>query len=577
MLRPPPARRDPKMSDHDLTLTRESGIDAATQRRREHLTGQLDALPDEAFSRLQYLQPQVGCVNRCALCSQQAGMDVWQMSAIGLADLIAAMALQARRRDLRVGAGREAHRPGVLFPYLDNDIASYRHLGELVGYCADDLHVRLRLSTVGYSRRNQHLARMHERIVADHSDVIDGIRFSLTPYAVGYRTNPDEYLADLAAALRTWRPHIDRVGPGAAKAAVELRFAPLARAVDGPLFDEVIDGRHIICAPPHLLVSAQECTERPEQTTIVGLVGTESVLSRPGQPYLHLVSDSILADTNPGKAARLALDGLLIGAHRIRHALLHTWENADGPYYAVDPTFTLDGRYRALHLYPQTSVRHRSGYTDATRFFLNALLAHKTACGIGRRAQFTNATRGDVRAVLDRLAGRAEQIAETDRRAAEHITSHVLPLVEAHAEVLAAAGYPPSAFFDRRFTIDTGQIVNQGNARPLFRGLAGTLDEPMTPREERGYGALSLSSIRGTVWRIAPAPVNASQLYRIGGKNTSQPTPALVVEELDPQHLRPIDRATGEPLRHYNLSGVDTEIVPLADADRLHAFPGAAA
>jgi hypothetical protein len=565
------------MSENDLRLTRETVIDAATHQRRARAASQLDALPDEAFTRLQYLQPQVGCVNRCALCSQQAGMDVWQLSATGLADLVAAIAHVAGRRGLRLAGERHAHRPGVLFPYLDNDIAGYRHLEALAGYCADDLCVRLRLSTVGFSRHNQYLAGMHERIVAEHSSVIDGIRFSLTPYAVGYRTNRDEYLADLAAALRTWRPYIDRVGPGAATAAVELRFPPLAHAVGGPLHDEIVDGRHIICSPPHLLVSAQPVTGRPRPTTIVGLNGTESVLSRPGEPYLHLISDAILADTDPDKAARLALDGLLIGVHRIRHALVHAWENADGLYYAVDPTFTLDGRYRALHLYPQAGGRRRSGYTDASRYFLNALLAHKTACGIGRRAPFPHATYGDVRAVLDRLAGRSAQLSSTDRRAAAHITTQVLPLVQALAEVLAAAGYPPSAFFDRRFTIDTGQIVNQGNARPLFRGLAGTLDEPMTPREERGYGDLSLSSVRGTVWRIAPSPVNAGQLYRVGGKNTSRPAPTIVVEELDPQHLRPVDRATGEPLRRYTLTGVDTETVPIADADRLLAFPGATA
>jgi hypothetical protein len=179
--------------------------------------------------------------------------------------------------------------------------------------------------------------------------------------------------------------------------------------------------------------------------------------------------------------------------------------------------------------------------------------------------------------VLDRLAGRAEQLTAVDQRAAAHITRNVLPLVQAHAQVLAEAGYPPSAFFDRRFTIDTGQIVNQGNARSLFRGLAATVDEPMTPREERGYGTVSLSSARGTVWRIAPTPVDAASVFRIGGKNTAQSHPTLVVEELDPQHLRPISRATGEPLRHFVLTGVETETLPLSDAADRHTFPGAIA
>ena len=243
-------------------LSSETEINDDAVRRRAALAEQLEQLPDEAFTRLQYLQTQVGCLNRCAFCSQQAGMQVWQLSATGLADLTAALAQVTGRRGLRLAAARHTHRPGVIFPYLDNDIRSYAHLGDLARYCAEDLSVRLRISTVGYSRRNAHLAAMHARIVAEHADVVAGVRFSLTPYTVGYRTDRGEYQADLAAALRTWRPYVDRVGPGAATAAVELRFAPLIGITD--LFDEVVDGRRILCAPPHLLVSLEEAG-RPER------------------------------------------------------------------------------------------------------------------------------------------------------------------------------------------------------------------------------------------------------------------------------------------------------------------------
>lgn len=154
----------------------------------------------------------------------------------------------------------------------------------------------------------------------------------------------------------------------------------------------------------------------------------------------------------------------------------------------------------------------------------------------------------------------------------------MLPLTQAHATVLHEAGYPPTAFFDRNITIDTGQIVNQGNAIALFRGLASTQDEPMTPREERGYGDVSLSSVRGTVWRLAPAPIEPGlAAFFIGGKNTAYRRAALVVEELDPQHLRPTNRVTGQPLRRYVLDGVDTETLSLTDADQRRAFSGATA
>ncbi|MDI1463346.1 hypothetical protein QEZ54_20395 [Catellatospora sp. KI3] len=96
----------------------------------------------------------------------------------------------------------------------------------------------------------------------------------------------------------------------------------------------------------------------------------------------------------------------------------------------------------------------------------------------------------------------------------------------------------------------------------------------MTPREERGYGDLSLSSVRGNVWRIAVAPTEVGPVHRIGGKNTAQAVPALLVEELDPQHLRPVSRVTGQPLRRYVLDGAETEKMPLTSANQLYTYPG---
>jgi hypothetical protein len=543
----------------------------------QRLVRDLDQLPDEAFTRLQYLQVQVGCFNRCAFCSQQAGTVVWQLSSTGLRDLVSALVTVTTRRGLRLGAGRHTHRPGVLFPYLDNDIASYPHFGQLVEHCSTDLGVRLRISTVGYSRHNLALAGAHVSIVADHSDVVAGIRFSLTPYAVGFRTNRAEYLADLAAALRTWRPYVDRVGASADRAAIELRFAPLVHAVDAPMLDTTIDGHHVISVPPHLLVSNRPLGGRPAPTTISAVVGREAFFTDPGQPYRLITSDQIIGDNGADATARLILAGHIPGTARVRTVSVHTWVNADGPYYAIEPAFAADGTFRGMHLYPRTERRRRSGYTDATRFFLNALLEHKQALGIARRRPHPSAADADVDAVLSRIAETAEALGDVDRRAAAHIQRHVLPMVRAVAETLRQAGYPPSAFFDPNFVIDTGQIVNQGNALSLFRGLAATMDEPMTPREERGYGAVSLSSQRGTVWRIALTPSGAGLQAHIGGKNTAQPRPALIVEELDPQHLRPVDRATGRPLRRILIDGVDTEILSLTDAAQHHAFPGAAA
>lgn len=154
----------------------------ATHRRR-HLAADLEHVPDDALTRLQYLQPQVGCFNRCTFCSQHAGRDVWQLTPAGLDDLVAVLAHTARSRRLRIAAGRTTHRPGVLFPYLDNDIASYPYLDRLVEHAVNELGVQLRISTVGYPAQDHDLADMHTRIATSHANGLAGVRFSLADRA----------------------------------------------------------------------------------------------------------------------------------------------------------------------------------------------------------------------------------------------------------------------------------------------------------------------------------------------------------------------------------------------------------
>lgn len=544
------------------------------------LAAQLQRLPDEAFTRLQYLCPAAGCFNRCAFCCQAAGRETWQLTAGGLTDVAAALAAVAAGRGLQIAGGR-AHRPGVVFPYLDNDIASYPYLDTLCALARDVLGVRLRISTVGYSSRSPHLAAMHQRIAAEHRDVFDGIRLSVTPFTAGWREGAGsdpvsraQFTADMAAMLATYRPVFDQLGHGPATAAAELRFAPLAGT--GPLTDAVIGGRHALGCGPHLLLADSPCDSPLPLTAVERLDDRgQPVLSTPGRPYTLITSDAFAGDD---RAVAAAASGCLPDRRRTRRVTVYRFSNADGDYYAADPDFHADGTFTALHLYPATKTRRRSGYTDATRWFLNALLAYKAGRGLGRRAPFPGATQDDVATVLTALDATAAGLAGgIDRAAAGHLRDTVLPLVATYASALGQAGYPPSTLFSRDFTIDTGQIINQGRAKGLFRGLASTDDEPMTPREERGFGAVSLSSARGTIWRLAPAPTASGGPLPVsvtGVKNTATPAPALVVEELDPRHLRPVMRSTGKPLRRYTITGVGIEHRTLDQARAEHGYPG---
>ncbi|MDQ0700902.1 hypothetical protein [Streptomyces sp. W4I9-2] len=542
------------------------------------LLDQLRALPAEAFTRVQYIAPQVGCFNGCAMCSQFAGRDTWGLTREGLTGLFTALGQVSAERDLPVASGR-IHRPGVVFPYLDNDIGSYAHLDRYAELARDVLNVKLRVSTVGYSSHSPHLTAMHERLVAEHTGSFDGVRFSITPYTLGFTgrsgTDRQAYIDDLAAALRTYRPLLDALGHGAATAACELRFAPLVGI--GELTDTHIDGHHVLATGPHLLISRHRAASELPETVIERLnERTQPVYSRPGAEYLHVTSDYAEPTAT---TVRAALDGTLTVPHRPREVRLHRFTNADGPYWAADPDFHQDGTFTALHLYPATSVRPNSGYTDATRPLLNALLAHKRAHGLGRRDEFEHATGADVDAVLDVLAVRAEELEPVDITAAEHLREQIHPQVAAYAAALEKAGYPPRLFFSRAFTIDTGQIVNQGRAERLFRGLTGTNGEPMTPREERGFGQASLSTVRGPIWRITPLPLTPTGRLPIalaGKKNQATSTPSLLVEELDPCHLSPVMRATGCNLRRHVLTLPNgfIEHTSMAEGRAAFALPG---
>lgn len=62
-----------------------------TNEQIESITQSLRQLPDEVFLRLQYFQPEAGCFNACAFCSQEAGTEIWQLDKKSLENLIKAI------------------------------------------------------------------------------------------------------------------------------------------------------------------------------------------------------------------------------------------------------------------------------------------------------------------------------------------------------------------------------------------------------------------------------------------------------------------------------------------------------
>lgn len=566
---------------------------------RLHLIQQLRSLPEEAFSRMQFFQPQVGCFNRCAFCSQSAGADVWNMSERGLKNSFAALKAVAseiaERKGVNgalVGYERE-HRPGIIFPYMDNDIMSYPHLDRFIQYAHEDLGARVRISTVGYSRHNERLQVMHERIAASMSHVFAGIRFSFTPYTHGWTTQAaesgkfdrDEFIQDIANTLRTYRPVIEKLGIGKETACVEIRFRPLVVSSTEQLIDTEIDGYHCIQAGPYLLIG-QGKNEKPLLTKIIGVTNGVPEFDQMSMRYFLLASDKLIDRGDRMEVAKASIQSIKAGTLLpdtfgndtcVNDIGVHLFSNREGPYYAVDPDFQSDGQFIAKHFYQKTEKRQKSGYTNSGRYFLNALLLYKKERGIGRREEFYDATWEDARQVVESLRQQAAELERTDYRTALHVRDEVLPIVEAYMTALQVAQYPAQYFFSRNFTVDTGQIVNQGRAITQFKGLAASQDLPITPREERGFGDISVSSQRGRVWRWSPSPyamqdktVSKSQA---GRKNDEHSGPGIAVSELDTRNLMSIT-LEGERLQTFIIDGVDLEREELAKSSEKFLLPG---
>lgn len=584
------------MSDDSILLLSDecaASVPSEHLAARRNLLEQLRRLPPQALTNLQYLQPQVGCFNRCAFCSQSAGADIWQLTRQGLRNFVAALAYAARDysgAQCNLAANR-VHKPRILFPYMDNDIGAYPYLDEYVNLVYSELGCRIRLTTVGYSSQNAHLVAMHHRIAETYTKAIAGFRLSFTPFTYGWTVTAQrsgssyrhQFIWDVANALKTYRPVLDYLGPGHETFCVELRFKPLVEATQ--VIDTLHRGHHIIFAAPYLLVSLDKTNARPLPVSVVELLnnrpGNRDATSAPvpvfsSPPTHYLLAMSYQYDR---KDIGLLVDRLLCGTLHEAEANpvdVYSVRNRDGVYYAINPGISIDGSFRALHIYPATAAR-RGGYNDASRHFLNSLIQYKREHGFSRRGDFESATWANVDDVLDRIRQLAQSLSAGHPAATYHILNDIVPLVQDYAKVLRRSGLPARYFFSSSFTIDTGQAINQGRARGLFRGLASVGDEPMTVWEERSN---LISKGKGRVWRMSPVPfdLQAGQplVERLSGKkNVSGPKRSMLVQELDAQYLQPIDRTSGARLREFLIEDIELEHVDAGHAGRNHLYPGA--
>ncbi len=488
----------------DFLLNDEVSISEIDYKIRKNLYKEFKNLPIDFFSKMRHFQPQVGCFNNCSFCSKFSvcKSEFWDERQIR--NVISALKYSAKNYtsgDILLAWDRKEHRIGVNYPYLDNDIGNYPYLDKFIELCYKELGIRTRISTVGFSRYNEQLNKVHKNIcTSDSLYALAGVRLSVSQYGRAWEDTDaslDEYKKDMINFLEIYKPYYKSFGSGSRKMCVELRYNPLVENC------EVIETKYndymVIYTGNYLFISNDKNVKIEE-----------SHISDPYKHALLLTNTSVkfkeyhVDNINSKEELIKYLDSNFNNMVSIRDRELYLFSNCEGYYYAFNPTITNEGNY-GFNIYPKTDKRLNSGYLITERFLLNAIYRFKNSFGLHLREQYINSSWNDVYKVIDMLKDIMKEYEENNKLdKSKYIEEHVLPLVTLYIEALKEAGYSSDCFFDSKFTIDTGTICNLGRAVKLFKGITNTVNEPLTPTHERNYGRYcSTMKQENYVWKLS--------------------------------------------------------------------------
>lgn len=473
----------------DFLLSDEKNISAEDYEIRRKLYGIFCDLPSSFVSRMRHLQPQIGCFNNCSFCSKFSvcKSEYWKLSS--LRNIISALKYTSKnytQDDLLLSWERKEHRVGVIFPYLNNDIAAYPYLDQYIDLCYKELGVRTRISTVGFSRYNQELNRIHKNICSKELlYALGGVRLSVCQYGrvweeASSRHSLTDYVKDLANFLQIYKPYYEKFGSGSRRMCVELRFQPLV--INQNVFVFNYQGKTVIATGNYLFIS-HNSNINLEETKVIDPYNHSLKLSQEATPFIEY---NLPFKVKNQEEIYDYLEKNILKEER--QVDLYLFKNKDGIYYAINPQLTQNGNY-SLNIYPKTEIRPNSGIIITERFFLNALYNYKKKRGYSLRDTILNTKYEDTNEVLAILKEYASYYKENGKiEKHDYILEHVIPLIEVYLKALQLAGYSSDVFFDKNFTIDTGIICNLGRAINLFKGLTKFINEPLTPIHERNYG-----------------------------------------------------------------------------------------
>lgn len=472
----------------EFLLSDEKKISNSDLEIRKKLYDEFCELPVTFLSKMRHFQPQIGCFNNCSFCSKFSicKSEFWSLDS--LRNIISALKYTARKYtkdDVLLAWDRQEHRVGVIFPYLNNDIALYPYLDKFVDLSYKELGVRTRISTVGFSRFNERLNEVHKKVVEDSLYALAGVRLSLCQYGRVWEDSNgnnslEDYTLDLANFLNIYKPYYDEFGAGYRKMCVEIRFNPLV--VNSSVYCFIYNNHFVITTGNYLFISKDENINF-EETFVTDPYNHSLQLSNDGIKFIEY---NLPFHVNSKEEIINYLDNNSLTEEK--DVSVYLFSNRDGIYYSINPKLEADGNY-GMNIYPITEVRNKSGYIITERFFLNSLYNYKNKRGYSIKEVLFNTTYEDVSEVIDIIEEYAKYYDDIDKiDKSEYIRNHVLPLINVYVNALKMANYPADVFFNKNFTIDTGMICNLGRAITLFKGLTNFVNEPLTPVHERNYG-----------------------------------------------------------------------------------------
>ena len=511
----------------NLLLFDENSIPLEDIKRRKELVELFQKLPRDFLSKMRCFQPQIGCSNKCGFCSQYSATKVESFDLRTLKNIIAAIkvvALTYTQNTPLLAWDRIEHRVGVIFPYLDNDVGGYKYLYEYIKYIYHDLNTLTRISTVGFSRKNRTLNKMHKKII--NSDCINGLggcRLSISQFGRAWEDcsgnfNLDEYKKDLINFLKIYKPYYTRVGAGSRDFCVELRFNPLVRICN--VLRKRFDKRLVLSFGNNIFIS-KEKSPKILEARIQDSKDHFLNFTQPPTLFYHIKNETdILTSSQLKQATYNFLEN--IEKKKYSEVECYLFKNAEGIYYSIDPKLTEKGNY-GLNIYLKTAKRKVSGILSTERFLLNSMTEVKKKYHLTLNDDFDNFEWKDIRAVIISLKKNAVKYNKLgDSYKSEYIMKNVLPIVELYAQVLKSAKYSPNCFFDKNFTIDTGTICNLGRGIKYFKGLVSKENEPLTPVHERNYGRISSTMTTEHIsWRLRCYYKNLLEVQKVNLKKVS--------------------------------------------------------